>query len=107
MTTETAIFTCSICGERSTEICVYCTKDACGNHRCERCKRCSDCCECEMPLSEAEHETAEPEVSAAPQPPAPAEHTLFAPELEQTEDPAQSQPAYPADHIPGEEITDH
>ncbi len=49
-----AVFTCSICGEPSTNICAYCTKDACGNHRCERCKRCSDCCECEVPLSAEE-----------------------------------------------------
>lgn len=54
MTVEPAIFTCSICGEPSTEICAYCTKDTCGNHRCDRCKRCSDCCECDIPLSAAE-----------------------------------------------------
>ena len=39
-------FTCSICGEPSQSICVYCTKDTCPNHLCERCLRCSDCCEC-------------------------------------------------------------
>jgi hypothetical protein len=44
-------FTCSICGEESTRICVRCTKDACDNHLCERCLRCSDCCECEVRLS--------------------------------------------------------
>ncbi len=44
-------FTCSICGEESTRICVRCTKDACDNHLCERCRRCSDCCECEVKLS--------------------------------------------------------
>jgi hypothetical protein len=60
MIAEPAIFTCSICGERSTDICAYCTKDACANHRCTRCKRCSDCCECEVPLS-AEEAPAEPE----------------------------------------------
>lgn len=54
MMVETAVFTCSICGEPSRDICVLCTKDACANHRCERCKRCSDCCECEVPLSAAE-----------------------------------------------------
>ena len=54
MTAAAAIFTCSICGEPAGEICVYCTKDACVNHRCDRCKRCSDCCECEIPLSAAE-----------------------------------------------------
>jgi hypothetical protein len=43
---------CSICNEPSLDICVYCTKDTCRNHRCERCKRCSDCCECEVPLVE-------------------------------------------------------
>jgi hypothetical protein len=61
MTVEAAIFRCSICGEPSTEICVYCTKDACGNHRCERCKRCSDCCECDVPLSAEEHHEEYPE----------------------------------------------
>ncbi len=54
MIVNAAIFTCSICGEVSTQICAYCTKDACSNHRCERCKRCSDCCECEIPLSAEE-----------------------------------------------------
>ena len=58
MTAEAAVFTCSICGEPSRDICVYCTKDACANHRCERCKRCSDCCECEVPLSAAERSRA-------------------------------------------------
>jgi hypothetical protein len=51
---ETVTFVCSICGEPSGDICVYCTKDACANHRCERCKRCSDCCECEVPLTPPE-----------------------------------------------------
>jgi hypothetical protein len=51
MTVEAAVFTCNICGEPSKDICAYCTKDACANHRCERCKRCSDCCECDEPLS--------------------------------------------------------
>ena len=46
---DTAItFQCNICSEPSTEICVYCTKDACSNHRCEKCNRCSDCCQCEF-----------------------------------------------------------
>ena len=44
---EIGTFTCSICSEQSTDICVYCTKDACANHLCKRCKRCSDCCQCE------------------------------------------------------------
>lgn len=46
------MFECSICGEPSSDICVYCAKDACANHRCTRCRRCSDCCECEVPLEE-------------------------------------------------------
>jgi hypothetical protein len=45
--TEAVTFKCSICGESSTEICRYCTKDACANHLCERCGRCSDCCDCD------------------------------------------------------------
>ena len=59
----TVTFTCSICGEPSGEICVFCTKDACANHVCEKCRRCSDCCECEIHLDE------HPEPVAA-QPPA-------------------------------------
>jgi hypothetical protein len=53
-------FTCSICGEASTRICAWCTKDACDNHLCEKCLRCSDCCECEVRLSEAVQEAARP-----------------------------------------------
>jgi len=45
---EVRTYFCSICGEPSTEICVYCTKDACENHRCAKCGRCSDCCECDI-----------------------------------------------------------
>jgi hypothetical protein len=58
-------FTCSICGEESTRICVRCTKDACNNHICEKCLRCSDCCECEVALSEPTHETVRMVVRAA------------------------------------------
>jgi hypothetical protein len=50
-------FTCSICGEESTRICVRCTKDACNNHLCEKCLRCSDCCECEVTLADVPQET--------------------------------------------------
>jgi len=67
MTVEPAIFTCSICGEPSSDICVYCTMDACRNHRCDRCKRCSDCCECEVPLS-AEEAHPEPPHTVAVEP---------------------------------------
>ena len=52
MMTPTLTFVCSICGEASTSICVYCTKDACRNHLCDRCQRCSDCCECDVKLEE-------------------------------------------------------
>ena len=45
-------FTCSICEEESTRICVACTKDSCENHLCERCSRCSDCCGCEVRLDD-------------------------------------------------------
>jgi transcription elongation factor Elf1 len=48
-------FTCTICGEESTRICVWCTKDTCANHLCAKCGRCSDCCECEVPLDEPMH----------------------------------------------------
>ena len=63
---ESATFTCSICGEGSREICVFCTKDACANHLCERCHRCSDCCECDMPLTR--DPDAELEPATAPEP---------------------------------------
>lgn len=52
MTPTILTFTCSICGEPSTDICVFCTKDACSNHICNKCQRCSDCCECEIHLDE-------------------------------------------------------
>ena len=71
MLANTAVFTCSICGEASSNICAYCTKDACANHQCARCKRCSDCCECEVPLSAEEAALgagAAPEPALAPEP---------------------------------------
>jgi len=49
---EPRTFTCTICGEPSWRICVWCTKDACPNHICRKCLRCSDCCECEVPVEE-------------------------------------------------------
>lgn len=55
---EVATFTCSICGEASREICVFCTKDTCANHVCQRCHRCSDCCACDMPLTIVQEEIA-------------------------------------------------
>lgn len=45
-------FTCYICSEPSSDICLYCTKDACDNHLCRKCGRCSDCCACEVPIDE-------------------------------------------------------
>ncbi len=82
-----AILTCSICGEPSTDICVYCTKDACTNHRCDRCKRCSDCCECDVPLSAKEPPVVEPEAALpATEPPATEpDAALWAPEPEPAE----------------------
>jgi hypothetical protein len=68
MIVNAAVFTCSICGEASSNICAYCTKDACSNHRCERCKRCSDCCECEVPLSAEEAVVVEAAIQPVPEP---------------------------------------
>jgi hypothetical protein len=60
--TEPRTFSCSICADPSTRICVYCTKDACDNHLCQRCHRCSDCCECEVPLDPNQTNHAEPAI---------------------------------------------
>jgi hypothetical protein len=70
--TPTLTYVCSICGEPSVSICVYCTKDACPNHICERCSRCSDCCECDIRLDES-HEHAAQEVHAIADEPQAAE----------------------------------
>lgn len=58
---EPRSFTCHICGDPSTEICVWCTKDACANHLCPKCHRCSDCCECEIPLEPHEQPAQPPQ----------------------------------------------
>jgi len=65
-------FTCNICEEESTRICIACTKDSCDNHLCEKCSKCSDCCGCEVKLDEtvatehaAEHHTEAPAESVA------------------------------------------
>jgi hypothetical protein len=88
MIVNAAVFTCSICGEASVNICSYCTKDACSNHRCERCKRCSDCCECDVPLS-AEEPVAPVAVTEAAIPS----------EIEsQSEAPPESAPVAPSMH---------
>jgi hypothetical protein len=76
-------FTCSICGEESTRICVRCTKDACDNHLCEKCLRCSDCCECEVKLSEP----ARVVIPAAPAIPGPGSEPPI-PEPDPDSDPA-------------------
>jgi hypothetical protein len=52
-------YSCSICEQESTRICVFCTKDACGIHICDRCCCCSDCCQCDVPLEETIHVPAE------------------------------------------------
>ena len=100
MTVPAAVFTCSICGEASTNICSYCTKDTCANHRCERCKRCSDCCECDVPLSaeEAAAAQAAAEVEAAPPEALPVESPespLAAPFLTPEESAVFSEPFIP------------
>ena len=89
-------FTCSICEEESTRICVQCTKDTCSNHLCDKCGRCSDCCDCEVPLDDMLHaETVHPEpVLAQPEASVPP-----------TPDPKPEPPHPPPDPdpIPGEE----
>jgi hypothetical protein len=71
-------FSCSICEQESTRICVECTKDACGNHLCERCQCCSDCCECEVVLARdyayeipTVHAATPPIPKPEPEPPVP------------------------------------
>jgi hypothetical protein len=83
---DTLTFTCSICGEPSHDICIYCTKDTCPNHLCERCGRCSDCCEC----NQRRQESGGPEQPA----PSPAANNGIAPVLhEPSPEPAESEPA--------------
>jgi hypothetical protein len=95
MIVNAAIFTCSICGEASVNICSYCTKDACSNHRCERCKRCSDCCECEFPLSAEEPVAVELPTAVEP---------LTEPVLEpETETPVPRLGSFVADFLTPEE----
>ena len=74
-------FHCTICGEESTRICVWCTKDACSNHLCAKCARCSDCCECDVPLSAEEaapvDAVAEPAAEHAAEPAVESPNTDF------------------------------
>ena len=58
-------FTCSICDQESTKICLQCTKDTCGNHLCAKCNRCSDCCGCDVPLTKPEQAPVEPPAAVA------------------------------------------
>jgi|GEM_PF-515797 len=77
-------FTCTICEEESTRICVACTKDTCGNHLCEKCRRCSDCCDCEMRRDESEpvdrggaaDEAVEVDLVTGPREPGPHPHPM-------------------------------
>lgn len=102
MMVNAAVFTCSICGEASTDICAYCTKDACPNHRCARCKRCSDCCECEVPLSAEDASAAEAEATPVPaEPIAPAAVSPIADFLTPEE---ASVFAVPSEHAPATDV---
>jgi hypothetical protein len=96
---EAAIFTCSICGDPSGEICVFCTKDTCINHHCDRCKRCSDCCECEIPLSAAAPEVVVVELPREPEVETPLESQVEAPRESQEpmaiEEPVTMEPPHP------------
>ena len=104
------LFTCSICGEGSKDICVLCTKDVCANHRCERCKRCSDCCECDVPLSAEEpigvaeaapvETPAPPPVTADAAPPAPVEAVPLPPSPVEPGEPVDAQTAATGDIPP-------
>ncbi|HEX5227774.1 MAG TPA: hypothetical protein VFW44_08695 [Bryobacteraceae bacterium] len=107
MTAPTAVFTCSICNEASNNICAYCTKDACANHRCERCKRCSDCCECEVPLSAEEAAAAEAaaQVESAPPEALPAEAPQPAAAFLTVEESAVFSEPYVPDEPPSHEPT--
>jgi hypothetical protein len=80
-------FTCNICEEISTDICVACTKDSCANHLCEKCSRCSDCCGCEVALND-------PETAVAA--------SVGGPEPLVASEPVIEPPGVPAEDIPGQ-----
>lgn len=109
MIVNAAIFTCSICGEASVNICSYCTKDACSNHRCDRCKRCSDCCECEFPLSaeepvqEAVTQEAVTQEAMPPEAMTPEPTTESVPEAIESETPAPKAEPFAASFLTAEE----
>ncbi len=94
--TNTLTFTCTICGEPSTAICAYCTKDACGNHLCERCGRCSDCCECEIRLEEPAEHTGNGAQPAAMEPAGTIEIEPEPPVIEEQREEARHDSAEPA-----------
>lgn len=93
-------FTCTICGEESTRICVRCTKDTCANHLCEKCGRCSDCCECEVPLEEPVHEAAVVHEPPPVEEAAPVEEPAPVPEAVPAEEPALAEAAPAEPELP-------
>jgi hypothetical protein len=93
-------FNCTICGEESTRICVWCTKDTCANHLCAKCGRCSDCCECEVPLDQPVH--AAPAVHEAAHEPAPAPQPEPTPTPEPEPEPAPVEEAAAVESAPPE-----
>src|SRR5215831_7808620 len=95
-------FTCSICEEESTRICVQCTKDTCSNHLCEKCGCCSDCCDCDIPLDDVMHADT---VHPAPPPVEPVIAADFNAGIPLTPDPKPEPPHPPPDPdpFPGED----
>jgi len=92
-------FSCSICGEESTRICVRCTKDACDNHLCEKCRKCSDCCECEVALAPHPPESVREALHAASQAEGVVEAVAVAPEASVAEAVVEA-PAEPVAEAP-------
>lgn len=106
--TNTLTFTCTICGEPSTAICAYCTKDSCANHLCERCGRCSDCCECEIRLETHMEEarngapagaTAPAAASAGIEPEPPVTEDQLEETPDESSEPAVAEPPEPAPEL--------
>ena len=92
-------FSCSICGEESTRICVRCTKDACDNHLCEKCRKCSDCCECEVALTAHAPESVREALHAAV-----AEEVPVVPAGEPAPEPVAEAPPLP--ELPAEAVAE-
>ena len=91
-------FTCSICEEESTRICIACTKDSCENHLCEKCSRCSDCCGCEVALNDREHAVA----AERHEPHQPETASVGGPEPLLGAEPVLEPSGIPAEDVPGE-----